>query len=137
MGGNPINVCVKTITIGSICATAGYGKTLEIKCPDGKTFSQIAFASYGNPQGKCGSFQVGVWESSDSASVIENACIGKQSCSVNVTSSTFKINNQGGNDGQLAVQLLCDGSDPEIGRVQKVKNHEKLSLNESGPESEL
>ncbi|MCH91901.1 beta-galactosidase 7-like [Trifolium medium] len=142
MGGSPFNVSVQTITTGSICATAVYGKTLEVKCPDGKTFSKIEFASYGNPQGKCGSFQVGQWESRDSISVIENACIGKQSCSVGVTSSTFKIN-QGGSDGQLAVQLLCDGSDPEIGRVERVKNlhkdisREKLLLNESGPQSEL
>ncbi|GAU22242.1 hypothetical protein TSUD_227780 [Trifolium subterraneum] len=121
MGGSPSNVSVQTITTGSICATADYGKTLEMKCPDGKTFSKIQFASYGNPQGKCGSFQVGEWESRDSVWVIENACIGKQSCSVSVTSSTFKID-RGGNDGQLAVQLLCDGSNPEIGRVERVKN---------------
>ncbi|KAK2439709.1 beta-galactosidase [Trifolium repens] len=145
MGGSPLKVSVQTITTGSICATVDYGKTLEVQCPDKKTFSEIKFASYGNPQGTCGSFKAGEWESRDSVSVIENACIGKQSCSVSVTSSTFKIN-KGGTDGQLAVQLLCDGSDPEMGRVEHVvkkklpkdiSHDEKLLLHQSGPQSEL
>ncbi|XP_061360235.1 beta-galactosidase-like [Gastrolobium bilobum] len=99
MGGNPFNV------------------TLEVTCQNGKTISEIQFASYGDPQGKCGSFQIGEWESRYSMAVVERACIGKQSCSINVTSSTFGIK-KGGINGQLAVQLLCDGSDPESGRVQ-------------------
>ncbi|KAI5381832.1 hypothetical protein KIW84_UN0397 [Lathyrus oleraceus] len=48
-----------------------YGKTLELKCPDGKTISEIQFASYGDPQGNCGSFQVGEWESRHSVAVVE------------------------------------------------------------------
>ncbi|KAJ1407398.1 Galactose-binding-like domain superfamily [Sesbania bispinosa] len=57
MGGNPSNVSVQTITVGSICATANYGSTLEVNFQGGKTISEIQFASYGDPQGKCGSFQ--------------------------------------------------------------------------------
>ncbi|KAJ1407393.1 Glycoside hydrolase, family 35 [Sesbania bispinosa] len=120
MGGNPSNVSVQTITVGSICATADYGNTLEVNCQGGKTISEIQFASYGDPQGKCGSFQKGEWESRDSTTVVERACIGKDSCSIDVTSSTFGIRRCGTN-GQLAVQLICDGSNPEDGRVQRVR----------------
>ncbi|KAI5404204.1 hypothetical protein KIW84_051374 [Lathyrus oleraceus] len=94
-------------------------KTLELKCPDGKTISEIQFASYGDPQGNCGLFQVGEWESRHSVAVVEKACGGKQLCSINVTSSIFGIT-KGGINGQLAVQLLCDGSNPEDNRVQMV-----------------
>ncbi|KAJ1385186.1 Galactose-binding-like domain superfamily [Sesbania bispinosa] len=97
-----------------------YGSTLEVNCQGGKTISEIQFASYGDPQGKCGSFQKGEWESRDSPTVVERACIGKGSCSIDVTSSTFGIR-KGGTNGQLAVQLLCDGSNPEDGRVQRVR----------------
>lgn len=118
MGGSPFNVSVQTITVRSVCASVDYGKTLEVKCPDGRTFSQIQFASYGDPQGKCGSFQIGEWESSHSVAVVERACIGKQSCSIDVSSSTFEIR-KGGINGQLAMQLLCDGFDiPGGARVQ-------------------
>ncbi|KAJ1407397.1 Glycoside hydrolase, family 35 [Sesbania bispinosa] len=130
MGGNPSNVSVQTITVGSICATADYGNTLEVNCQGGKTISEIQFASYGDPQGKCGSFQKGEWESRDSTTVVERACIGKDSCSIDVTSSTFGIR-RGGTNGQLAVQLLCDGSNPEDGRGTKgswVVLHFSLSI---------
>ncbi|KAJ1392023.1 Glycoside hydrolase, family 35 [Sesbania bispinosa] len=120
MGGNPSNVSIQTITVGSICAATDYGNTLEVNCQGGKTISEIQFASYGDPQGKCGSFQKGEWESRDSTTVVERACIGKDSCSIDVTSSTFGIR-KGGTNGQLAVQLLCDGSNPEDGRVQRVR----------------
>ena len=120
MGGNPFNVTIQTIALGPICATVDYRRTLQINCQSGKTVSEIQFASYGDPQGKCGSFQKGEWESSHSMTVVEGACIGKQSCSIDVTSSTFKIK-KGGTDGQLAVQLLCDGSDPNDHRVQSVQ----------------
>ncbi|XP_057443397.1 beta-galactosidase-like [Lotus japonicus] len=95
------------------------GNPFNLNCHGGKTVSEIQFASYGDPQGKCGSFQKGEWESSYSMAVVEEACIGKQSCSVDVTNSKFKIRS-GGADGRLAVQLLCDGSDPNDGRVQSV-----------------
>ncbi|KAJ1385183.1 Glycoside hydrolase, family 35 [Sesbania bispinosa] len=97
-----------------------YGSNLEVNCEGGKTISEIQFASCGDPQGKCGSFQKGEWESRDSPTVVERACIGKGSCSIDVTSSTFGIR-KGGTNGQLAVQLLCDGSNPEDGRVQRIR----------------
>ncbi|XP_057431346.1 beta-galactosidase 15-like [Lotus japonicus] len=120
MGGNPFNVSIQTIALGPICGTTNLERTLELNCQGGKTISEIQFASYGDPQGNCGSFKKGGWESSDSMTVVEGACIGKQSCSINVTSSTFKIT-KGETNGRLAVQLLCDGSNPNDARVQKVK----------------
>ncbi|WJX36395.1 hypothetical protein P8452_24277 [Trifolium repens] len=142
MGGSPFNVSVQTITIGSICATAVAGQTLELKCPDGKTFSKVEFASYGDkPRGKCGSFQRGRWEASDSVSVVKNLCIGKQSCSIFMTDTTFNLNidvniylcngKHCGIDAKFAVQLQCDE------RVKKNLHKDIGSEEESGPESEL
>jgi hypothetical protein len=142
MGGSPFNVSVQTITIGSICATAVAGQTLELKCPDGKTFSKVEFASYGDkPRGKCGSFQRGRWEASASISVVENLCIGKQSCSIFMADFTFNLNidvniylcngKHCGIDAKFAVQLQCDE------RVKKNLHKDIGSEEVSGPESEL
>ncbi|KAJ1389346.1 Galactose-binding-like domain superfamily [Sesbania bispinosa] len=80
MGGNPQNVSFETVTMGIICANVYEGAQLELSCQGGQVISQIQFASFGNPQGRCGSFKIGSWEATDSQSVVEAACIGKQTC---------------------------------------------------------
>ncbi|PNX64508.1 beta-galactosidase 7-like protein [Trifolium pratense] len=141
-GGSPLNVSVQTISIGYICADGSDGKTLELKCPDGKVFSKTEFVSYGDTSGKCGSFERGKWKTPDSVSVVENLCIGKQSCSIDVWSSTFNLKLIGSDGSRLAVQLQCDWYDPKISPEQRVKNlHEELEnliTNMPGPgEDEL
>lgn len=61
LGGNPSLVNFQTITIGSVCANAYEKSTLELAC-QGRPISSIKFASFGNPQGSCGSFQKGSCE---------------------------------------------------------------------------
>ncbi|KAF3969730.1 hypothetical protein ACB098_11G062300 [Castanea mollissima] len=105
-GGNPLNVSFQTVTIGTVCGNAYEGHELVLSCQGGKTISEIKFASYGDPQGKCGSFKKGSFEATSSFSVVENACIGRESCSISVSSKTFGIS-PGNGVGRLAVEALC------------------------------
>ncbi|KAF5940676.1 hypothetical protein HYC85_021843 [Camellia sinensis] len=45
-GGNPANLKIQTVTVGTICANAYEGNKLELSCQGG-TISEIKFASYG------------------------------------------------------------------------------------------
>lgn len=119
-GGNPQNVSFQTVTTGMICANVYEGALLELSCQGGKVISQIQFASFGNPQGKCGSFKKGSWEATHSQLVVEAACIGKSSCGFTVTKEMFGVTSASNgvtgitgvasvDDGtaRLAVQAMC------------------------------
>ncbi|CAN6561112.1 unnamed protein product [Malus baccata var. baccata] len=85
-GGEPNNVNLQTVTIGKVCANAHQGGgTLELSCQGGKIPSNLRFVSFGDPKGTCGSFSRGICESPLAFSVIEEACIGKEECSIDVT----------------------------------------------------
>ena len=74
-GGNPSLVNFQTITIGSVCGNAYEGNnTLELSCNE-CPISSIKLASFGTPQGTCGSFQKGSCESTrDTLSILQNVC---------------------------------------------------------------
>ena len=74
-GGNPSLVNFQTITIGSVCGNAyESNNTLELSCNE-RPISSIKFASFGTPQGTCGSFQKGSCESTrDTLSILQNVC---------------------------------------------------------------
>ena len=74
-GGNPSLVNFQTITIGSVCGNAyESNNTLELSCNE-CPISSIKFASFGTPQGTCGSFQKGSCESTrDTLSILQNVC---------------------------------------------------------------
>ncbi|XVE99945.1 hypothetical protein REPUB_Repub03eG0243800 [Reevesia pubescens] len=107
IGGDPSQVSFQTVTVGSICANANEGNTLEISCQGGQTISQIIFASFGDPQGKCGSFQKGSCEAALSLSAVEKACVGKESCAIDVSDETFGSTNCGNSTKSLAVEAIC------------------------------
>ncbi|KAJ1407394.1 Glycoside hydrolase, family 35 [Sesbania bispinosa] len=100
--------------------TADYGKHLRSELPGWEKLFQKSNSLVMGIHKESAVVPKGEWESRDSTTVVERACIGKDSCSIDVTSSTFGIR-RGGTNGQLAVQLLCDGSNPEDGRVQRVR----------------
>ncbi|KAL5974513.1 hypothetical protein ACLOJK_031178 [Asimina triloba] len=89
MGGDPSKVNFQTVTVGTACGSTDEGANLEISCQGGRTFSAVQFASYGNPQGTCGSFQKGNCESSNALSAVQQACVGKTSCSISVNDATL------------------------------------------------
>ncbi|PNX84530.1 beta-galactosidase 7-like protein [Trifolium pratense] len=141
VGGSPLNnhvSVVETSTTGSICGYASEGTHLELKCPDGKVFSRVEFASYGDPSGKCGSFQKGKWHASDSLYETQDVCIGKQLCFFDVSSQEFNVKLDG--IGRLAVQLQCDLYDPKISpkeRVDKLRDEYEEPVDPTGPGEEL
>ncbi|KAJ6362325.1 hypothetical protein OIU78_002684 [Salix suchowensis] len=110
IGGNPSNVSFQITATETICGNAYEGTTLELSCNGGRrTISDVQFASFGDPQGgTCGSFQRGSVEASSSLSAVEKACIGKESCSINVSKTTFGVGDSFGvYNNRLAVQAVC------------------------------
>ena len=67
----------------------------------------IDFASYGTPQGSCGSFTRGRCDASTSVAVVASACIGKAECELFVAHETFGVESCAGTDSLLAVQAEC------------------------------
>lgn len=55
-GGNPTRIVFQTVEMGSACVNAYEGKGVELSCQN-RTISSVEFASFGNPQGVCGSFK--------------------------------------------------------------------------------
>lgn len=70
-GGTPDNVNIQTITVGSVCGHAHDGYYLDLACQGGRMITGITFASFGMPQGTCGSFRRGECEAPYARQVIE------------------------------------------------------------------
>ncbi|TYG91058.1 hypothetical protein ES288_A12G232800v1 [Gossypium darwinii] len=82
------------------------GNTLELSCQGGQT-SQIKFASFGDPQGKCGSFQKGSCDADLSISYLEKECVGRKRCSIDVSDATFGSTECANFTKRLAVEAIC------------------------------
>ncbi|KAG6791092.1 hypothetical protein POTOM_000203 [Populus tomentosa] len=107
-GGNPSSVNFQTIAIGSACISAEENRKIELSC-QGRPISAFKFASFGNPQGACGSFVKGYCEGSkDALSVVEKACVGKESCTIDVSEDTFGSTTCGDDVIKtLSVEAIC------------------------------
>ncbi|KAK4853290.1 hypothetical protein QYF36_006657 [Acer negundo] len=107
-GGDPTGISLVKRTTGSVCAdifegqptlknwrmiSGGNANRLQPKahlwCPPGQKISQIKFASYGSPQGTCGSFHEGSCHAHKSYDAFQRNCVGKESCSVAVAPEVF------------------------------------------------
>ncbi|KAB1218638.1 Beta-galactosidase 7 [Morella rubra] len=106
-GGNPKKVSFKTVTVGTVCGNAYEGSTLELSCQGGKRISEIQFASFGDPNGKCQSFTRGSWEATDSLDTVQKICSGRETCAIHVSAETFGSSNHSITSSRLAVQALC------------------------------
>ncbi|XP_058078737.1 beta-galactosidase 15-like [Magnolia sinica] len=107
-GGNPTMVNFQTVTIGTVCANVNEGKTLELSCQGGRAISEVQFASFGDPEGTCGSFRKGTCEAVDALLVVQKACVGQASCSVDVSESMLGPSNCDSSiSKRLAVQAIC------------------------------
>ncbi|KAI4379584.1 hypothetical protein MLD38_005862 [Melastoma candidum] len=104
-GGNPSLVNFQTVTVGSICANAYEQHTLELSC-QGRPISAVTFASFGSPQGTCGSYEKGDCDA-DALSVVQNACVGKESCSIDLSEKTLGSTTCGDIAKRLAVEAVC------------------------------
>ncbi|KDP29230.1 hypothetical protein JCGZ_16619 [Jatropha curcas] len=75
LGGNAENIQIQSVTIGKICAHADEGQTLEISCQGGHRIKEITFASFGDVNGRCGSFSQGNFYSENALSIVQKACL--------------------------------------------------------------
>lgn len=111
VGGDPTKISFATKNSGSLCAhvsemhppqvisgaysemTVGRqrpGPMVHLTCPGpDQIINEIKFASFGTPQGTCGSFSHGECSSTDAISVVQQACVGMNSCSVAVSIKEF------------------------------------------------
>lgn len=72
-----------------LCGTAGEGGVVTLTAPPGNVFTSVEFASYGTPNGTCGSFTNGACHAANSMSIVSAALIGMNSASINATNGVF------------------------------------------------
>ncbi len=76
-------------TTGTICATANENGILELTAPAGAIITAINFASYGTPNGTCGSFTLGSCNATNSKSIVEGYALGRNSFTIPANNSVF------------------------------------------------
>jgi hypothetical protein len=72
-----------------ICGTVNEGGVVTMTAPSGCIFSSVDFASYGTPNGSCGSFTIGACHAANSMSIVSTALIGQNSATVAANNSVF------------------------------------------------
>lgn len=81
----------------------------ELKCPNRKKISVVEFASLGNPMGPCGEYEHGNC-TIPVTKIVEERCLGKESCSIPMDKSILMKNNGDACPGimkNLAIQVKC------------------------------
>jgi hypothetical protein len=73
----------------TICCTSDEGGTVTLTAPAGMVITAINFASYGTPNGSCGSFTLGGCNSLNSVNLCNTAFLGRNSASINATNAVF------------------------------------------------
>ena len=103
------------------CGTAEENSAMTLSCAAGSTINAIAFASFGTPSGSCGSFSEGSCNAKNSVchhyivlnanvliqeQIVRDACVGKQTCTVQATDGVFGDPCYG-TAKRLVVQATC------------------------------
>ncbi|XP_057459695.1 beta-galactosidase-like [Actinidia eriantha] len=108
-GGNPYGISLVKREMESVCtdiyewqptltnwqlqSSGKVNKPLRpkahLQCAPGQKISSIKFASFGTPEGVCGSFREGSCHAHHSYDVFQKYCIGQQSCAVPVVPEAF------------------------------------------------
>ncbi len=98
-----------SVVTTTICATAAEEESATLTCPAGSTITSIDFASFGTGDGECGSFTEGACLAADSKSIVEDACLGQSSCSVEATNAAFGGDPCSFTVKHLDLQATCTG----------------------------
>ncbi|KAL0358520.1 UNVERIFIED_CONTAM: Beta-galactosidase 9, partial [Sesamum angustifolium] len=80
---------------------------IHLRCDAGNTISSVKFASYGTPQGSCQNFSRSNCHSPNSFSVVSQACMGRQSCSISISNAVFGGDPCHGVVKTLSVEMRC------------------------------
>ncbi|KAH9321651.1 hypothetical protein KI387_016290, partial [Taxus chinensis] len=128
-GGDPTQISFKTRTVKNLCARVSQTDLppvdswkssakirsegielkpeLHLQCPSsGQIISSIKFASFGTPSGECGSYTHGDCKTNNAISIVDQACIGHESCSVEVSEERFG-DPCTGTTKTLVVEAIC------------------------------
>ncbi|XP_059634689.1 beta-galactosidase 15-like [Cornus florida] len=107
-GGNPSLVNFQTVEVGTACGNAYENNHMELSC-HGRPISAIKFASFGDVQGTCGSLQKGTCQANnDASSIVQKACVGKETCSVKASEEVFGATGCAGDVAKrLVVEAVC------------------------------
>ena len=99
------------------CALVGEDETAALRCDAGSTIKSVAFASFGTPTGSCASrnFADGNCSAKDAEAIVAEACLGKETCAIDVSSQTFKGDPCSDVPKELAVRVTCTA--PPAGRA--------------------
>lgn len=73
----------------TMCGTADEGGSITLTAPPGNAFTAIVFASYGTPNGACGSFTIGGCDAGNSVSICSAILIGNNSGTINANNGVF------------------------------------------------
>ncbi|KAK4477230.1 hypothetical protein RD792_016444 [Penstemon davidsonii] len=138
-GGNPEKIEILTVNRDTICsvitefhppdimtwerkddqfrAVVDPVKAAYLTCPDVKVVEKVEFVSFGEADGACGAFVPGKCDSTKAHKVVEQECLGKNTC-------TIKFDRE---------DLLDDGKDscPDIAKTLAIQvkcGHSKLSI---------
>ncbi|XP_047337584.1 beta-galactosidase-like [Impatiens glandulifera] len=126
-GGNPYGISLAKREVESVCAdiyewqptlvnwqlqsSGKVNKPLRPKahlsCAFGQKISSIKFASYGTPQGVCGSFREGNCHAHHSYDAFQKLCVGQQACSVTVAPEMFGGDPCPNVMKKLSVEAIC------------------------------
>ncbi|KAK9164253.1 hypothetical protein Syun_005155 [Stephania yunnanensis] len=80
---------------------------VHLHCAPGQSIMSIKFASFGTPAGTCGSFQQGTCHSPNSHTILEKKCVGRERCSVTISTSNFKGDPCPNVLKRVAVEAVC------------------------------
>ncbi|GAV87945.1 Glyco_hydro_35 domain-containing protein/Gal_Lectin domain-containing protein [Cephalotus follicularis] len=127
LGGDPNGISLVRREIDSVCAyiyewqptlvnwqmqaSGKVNKPLRPKahlsCGPGQKISSIKFASFGTPEGSCGSYRQGSCHAFHSYDAFQRLCVGQNSCSVTVAPAMFGGDPCPSVMKWLAVEAIC------------------------------
>lgn len=97
----------------TVCATADEAASANLACPAGQRIERVVFGSYGTPTGQCGDFEMGSCHSESSVSTIEALCVGRTSCVVPSSNTTFS-DPCNSTVKSLAIEIECAPGEPTV-----------------------
>lgn len=86
------------------------GPAAQLKCPNFKKVVAVDFASFGNPTGACGEYELGKCDSAATRKVVEQYCMGKINCTIPVDPKLFPVSGPDclpDESRTLAIQVKC------------------------------
>ncbi|KAJ6335709.1 hypothetical protein OIU78_012341 [Salix suchowensis] len=130
--GNPLGISIGTMSTTKVCGHVsssypppviswqgenqingnrkrnhGRRPRVQLRCPRGRKISSVLFSSFGTPSGDCETYATGSCHASNSRAIVEKACLGKERCSIPVSSKNFHGDPCPGIAKSLLVDAKC------------------------------